>query len=183
MLIIIFLGDKMNNEKQKMDLVNNIIEDMPEDLKKLMGIMKINKEYRDITNNLVKETIEILNKTDKPFLIKLFRDFINQKPNIDRHDYSSYSMLQNEYNKISKQKQKALAQLELFEILPLVKEVLAHSLVYAFSGRLRLKSNKEIYLDYCTGQYFPTEYRLAIYHVLDDYNARVKELMNKEVKT
>ena len=50
-----------------------------------------------------------------------------------------------------------------------------------FSGRLNLKANseKEIYLDYMAGQYEPTEYRLAIFTVLNEYNKRVKELMNK----
>ena len=170
----------MNNEKLKSNLVNNIVENMPDDMKKLIGIMKINAEYRDISNTQIKETIELLNKTDKPFLIKLFRDFINQKPNIDRHNYSSYSSLQYDYNKISKQKQKALTELSIFEVLPLVKEILSHSLVYAFSGRLSLKSNKDgIYLDYIAGQYEPTEYRLCISEVLSDYNKRVKELILK----
>ena len=175
----------MKLHEDNLKKLQNGMKDIPEDMKKLIGIMKINAEYKDITNNLVKEQLEILNKLDKPFLIKLFRDFINQKPNIERCNYSSYSSLQYEYNKISKQKQKAIAQLEIFEILPLIKEILAHSLVYAFSGRLNLKVNSEneIYLNYVAGQYEPTEYRDCIYHVLDDYNSRVKELMNKEVKT
>ena len=175
----------MKLHEDNLKKLQNGMKDIPEDIKKLIGIMKINAEYRDITNKQVKEHLEILEKLDKQKLIILFRDFINQKPNIERCNYSSYSSLQYEYNKISKQKQKAIAQLEIFEILPLIKEVLAHSLVYAFSGRLKLyiNENKEICLEYTAGQYYCTEYRLCVYHVLDDYNSRVKELMNKEVKT
>lgn len=155
------------------------MKDMPEDIKKLIGIMKINAEYREITDKIQKEQLEILNKLTKEQIIKLFENFINRKPNIDRHNYDSYSSLQYEYNKVSKQKQKALNRLEIFKMLPLVKELLSESLIYAFSGRLSLKFDNKPYLEYTAGQYEPTEYRLCMETVLENYNDKVKTLLEK----
>jgi hypothetical protein len=79
------------------------------------------------------------------------RKFINSRPGFELANYDRASYLQDS-KRVQRQRQDALAMLrycELFEIAPDYS---------AFSGRLTPTANG---FDYCTGQYYCTEYRAA----------------------
>jgi hypothetical protein len=123
---------------------------------------------------------ELLQNMTKESLVKIFTEWIEQRPEIDKNDYDSRSELQKTFSEIGKQKQNALKELEIFKVLPLDKKALAVALCHGFSGRLQLTADKEgerkgeIRIEYITGQYFPTEYRLALASVLNYYRTSIE---------
>jgi dimeric dUTPase (all-alpha-NTP-PPase superfamily) len=105
---------------------------------------------------------------------KLFSDFIAQPPQLDRGNYSTDENFQQEKNHIQKQRGYALAMLELFNACPYNPKMLSLATRSAFSGRLEFNNAGQI--EYTTGQYWPTEYRLAAGVVLERY---IKDAMLK----
>lgn len=95
-----------------------------------------------------------------------FKSWIEQKPGLDPYNYSSRSQMNGEYRRIAQQKDRALQALDLFWDLPYSEEYM-HEAMRSFSGRLQFDDKGE--LTYCTGQYWPTEYRLAAAVVLESY--------------
>lgn len=98
-----------------------------------------------------------------------FSDWINQRPGLEPCNYGSRSGLNTEYRHISEQKRRALHALRdatsawvRYDPLTL-REVMRA----VFSGRLQFDDAGE--LTYTTGQYWPTEYRLAAAVVLEEY--------------
>jgi hypothetical protein len=90
--------------------------------------------------------------------------FVSQKPGLDFCNYGDVKSYRSEMNEITKDRHDfnellslALRRIENFE------EKLTFNLQKS-SGRLTLNENNE--LDYCIGQYFPTEYRPAANHVI-----------------
>lgn len=112
-------------------------------------------------------TIESATKTE---ILKLLRKWVNQRPGLDPRDYGGgrdgWLNYRQESAMITKQRQDALTLLRACELSAITTDELMQGF-RAFSGRLELKRNeKGLYLDYCTGQYWPTEYRAAACAVL-----------------
>jgi len=110
---------------------------------------------------------------DRQTAYTLFKDWINQRPGLDWRDYgNSYNAYRQDANNISKQRKDALHELNLFLFVEFDPEILFKACKWAYSGRLQVKytEGKGWYIDYCTGQYWPTEYRQAAAAVLDRYN-------------
>ena len=91
--------------------------------------------------------------------------FIKSPSRLDWRDYSGdVAAYRAEQRSISKDRREALAALtEARAITPQRYEVMIASFPAAFSGRLTWDGAK---LGYCTGQYYPTEYRKAARSVL-----------------
>jgi len=90
--------------------------------------------------------------------------FVNQRPGLDFSNYGDVSAYRSESREITKDRQDFF---ELFALAARRVDNLEQQLtdyLTTTSGRLLL--NKEGRLEYCTGQYFPTEYRPAANQVL-----------------
>lgn len=106
------------------------------------------------------------NLTDKEKIVNVLRAWVNQRPGIDPRDYGDYASYRSESRRVTSQKHDAEELLRAVELSGMTAEDLKAGF-HAFSGRLQLtEKDGEYKLDYCTGQYFPTEYRLAACAVL-----------------
>lgn len=98
--------------------------------------------------------------------------WIKQRPKLDVRDYGGgmdgWRAYRQELRQIAKDRQRAMKALDEAKGLnPPMPNVLLDSF-RAFSGRLEWKQD-EGKLTYCTGQYWPTEYRKAAASVLELY--------------
>lgn len=114
----------------------------------------------------------------KQQVISLLRAWIKQRPGLDPADYGfpaysheAWKEARRSYNaearSIAKDKQDAETLLNAVEYSGMDAETLLGGF-RAYSGRLEIKpaENGEFRLEYCTGQYWPTEYRAAACAVL-----------------
>ena len=93
--------------------------------------------------------------------------FIKSRSRMDWRDYGgNVTAYRAEQRSITKDRREALAALTEARALPPRYDVLVAAFPAAFSGRLEWDGAK---LDYCTGQYYPTEYRKAARAVLERY--------------
>jgi len=117
-------------------------------------------------------------------IIELLRKFTNQRSGIDYRNYSRGSLrwnprsLRNEYvqssglkndiARIAQSGRDARILLQLVENTPTITADDLRRSFSAYAGRLELKQegDSKWRLSYCTGQYFPTEYRDAVCAVL-----------------
>lgn len=121
---------------------------------------------------------ELKNQPTKEELLTLMREWINQRPGLDpanygfpAYDRESWLKARRSYNqesrKITNQRKDALTLLRAVELSSGLTAGDILTAFRAFSGRLQVfESDKGFYLDYCTGQDFPTEYRAAACAVL-----------------
>lgn len=93
--------------------------------------------------------------------------WIRQRPGLEFGNYGNVSAYRSELRSIAKDLQHArilMRQVELRDSITAEDLLRAFS---AFSGRLSIKEvDGKAQLDYCTGQYWPTEYRRAVCAVL-----------------
>lgn len=117
--------------------------------------------------------------------ITAFKLWINQDPGLDprdygidttlpasKHDQIAKKAFEDEKYNIKRQGKRAKEALNEFATLEYDPVVLESVMKSSFSGRLQFDDNEE--LEYCVGQYYPTEYRLAAAVVLEDYNNRMR---------
>lgn len=111
--------------------------------------------------------------TDKqvPAVLDAIEKFIKAKPGLDPRNYGTVAEAdrrgyRNEANRISHDRAKALTALSVAREIKPYGDALEHAFKYVYSGSL---SWTEDALAYCTGQYFPTEYRVAARAVLSEY--------------
>lgn len=111
--------------------------------------------------------------------------FINQKPDLDPYNYGcgkgqaaergewgkAWRNMQRELSSIRKDGTRARKALKEARTYPYNAEAMADAFRSAFSGRLTWNGQD---LEYCTGQYYPTEYRKAAATVLEYYCHTVK---------
>lgn len=105
-----------------------------------------------------------MNKTQ---MIEALYRFINQRSGIDYQNYGERESFMGDYRPILKHGRHARQLLQAVALRPSItdKELLEAS--RAFSGRLQfVERDGKVGIDYCTGQYFPTEYRNAACAVL-----------------
>jgi hypothetical protein len=99
----------------------------------------------------------------KGAIIEALRKHVKQRSGIDWRNYGgNYAAFLAEHKRIAMQRKDALT---LVAAVERNDEITAEKLTEAFSafgGRLSIReTNGAISLDYCTGQYFPVEYRAA----------------------
>lgn len=115
-------------------------------------------------------------------VFEAFRKFINQRPGLDPRNYFSdwrdkdgRRAFRSENRQIQQDGRRARAALQLAAAYPFNPQTLIDA-TQGYSGRLQIVAeiDKGIALDYCTGQYWPTEYRKAAAVVLERYIEAVR---------
>jgi len=100
----------------------------------------------------------------------LFDKFISQRSGLKYDNYGDVKAFRMDQRTITRDGSRAKKALGVAQALPFDGAALLEALQSVFAGRLSLEGDGgEMYLDYCTGQYFPTEYRLAAAVVLERY--------------
>lgn len=104
----------------------------------------------------------------KELITQCLRKWIAQRPGLEFGNYGDAKAYRSEMRSITKDRHHAetlLRQVELMDSI--TADALIAAAKGAYSGRLRItEEGKRITIDYCTGQYFPTEYRRAACAVL-----------------
>lgn len=99
---------------------------------------------------------------ERDLILQTLRAWINQRPRLDPRNYDA-SGYRSDSRMIAQQKRDALELLALVERREGITAEGLKEAFRAFSGRLTWNGSG---LDYCTGQYWPTEYRAAAAAVL-----------------
>lgn len=106
--------------------------------------------------------------TLKASIIAALRAFVNRRPGMDPRNYGDWSSYRSESRSVTRDKEDALELIRAVEWRDSISgEDLQKAFRGAFSGRLSCETTVSAdgyytaKLDYCTGQYFPTEYRRA----------------------
>jgi hypothetical protein len=99
----------------------------------------------------------------KDLILAALRGFVAQRSGMDYRNYGDASSYNADRRKITRDGQTALTLLRDVENSSITAEELTGAF-RAFSGRLSLHVTDDgnVTLDYCAGQYFPTEYRAAV---------------------
>lgn len=107
--------------------------------------------------------------TRKQTLIACLRKFIAQRPGLEFGNYGDVSAYRSEMRSITKDRHHAEELLRAVSWRDsITADDILHAAKHAFSGRLTISEPEpdRFVLDYCTGQYWPTEYRRAVCSVL-----------------
>lgn len=106
--------------------------------------------------------------TTRQNVLNTLRTFITSRPGLEYANYGDASAYRSDYRRILRDRDDALTLLRYVEWHSgLTADKIIEAASRAFSGRLSLKQEGEkVQLDYCTGQYYPTEYRAATCAVL-----------------
>lgn len=104
----------------------------------------------------------------KQAILDTLRKFIAQRPGLEFANYGDVSAYRSEMRSITKDRHHAET---LLNAVAWRDSITADDLIRAsqgaFSGRLTItEQDGKVRIDYCTGQYFPTEYRRAVCAVL-----------------
>ena len=109
----------------------------------------------------------------KAQIIEAMRRFINQRSGIDYRNYAggdwkeSREAFNGDYRPILKHGRQARQLLRAVELRDSITAEMILAATRAYCGRLQIEvKDDEVRVDYCTGQYFPTEYRSAACAVL-----------------
>jgi hypothetical protein len=106
-------------------------------------------------------------KPTKEQIVQLLSAWIRQRPGLEFGNYGDVSCYRAEIRSIGKDLAQARQLLRYVELSSISAEELSDAFRDAYSGRLSLTEDKgRPALDYCTGQYWPTEYRRAACAVL-----------------
>ena len=104
----------------------------------------------------------------KQQILQALQTWINQRPGLEFGNYGNLSSYRAELRSIAKDKRDAQVLLTAVALRDSItaQDILAAT--RAYSGRLQIKPTKDggASIEYCTGQYWPTEYRKAVCAVL-----------------
>lgn len=107
---------------------------------------------------------------NKSKLIEALHSWIRQRPGLEFCNYGDLSAYRSEMRSITKDRHHAEALLRYVELRDsITAEMILEASRRAFSGRLKIETlndGEDFSINYCTGQYFPTEYRRAVCSVL-----------------
>lgn len=105
---------------------------------------------------------------NKSKIIEALHGWIRQRPGLEFCNYGDLSAYRSEMRSITKDRHHAEALLRYVELRDsITAEIILEASRRAFSGRLTIEAiNDGFSIQYCTGQYFPTEYRKAVCAVL-----------------
>ena len=104
-------------------------------------------------------------RTTKQLIIDELYTFINKRPQLEFDNYGDVSAYRSESRAITKDRHHAR---QLLYVVTFYNQITAEDIIraseHAFSGRLTINVTDDglVSIDYCTGQYFPTEYRKAV---------------------
>ena len=100
----------------------------------------------------------------KQKIIDALYTFANKRPQLEYCNYGNHSSYSQESRAITKDLHHARALLRRVELSGISAEELLEASKEAFSGRLEITATDDgiAKIDYCVGQYFPTEYRKAV---------------------
>jgi hypothetical protein len=106
-------------------------------------------------------------KPTKEQIVNLLDAWIRQRPGLEYGNYGNISSYRQELRSITNDLHDARTMLRTVELSSITAQELLEAF-NAYSGRLQITATKdgEYRLDYCTGQYWPTEYRKAACAVL-----------------
>lgn len=107
--------------------------------------------------------------TRKQTIIACLRKFIAQRPGLEFGNYGDVSAYRSEMRSITKDRHHAETMLASVAWRDsITADSILEASKHAFSGRLNITEPTpgRFVLDYCTGQYWPTEYRRAVCSVL-----------------
>ena len=104
----------------------------------------------------------------KTQILDALESFVKQRPGFELRNYASMANYRADQRPVEKQRKAAL---EMIQWMRWHDSLTAADLVFAtqraFSGRLKINIvGDQVTIDYCTGQYFPTEFRKAVCIVL-----------------
>lgn len=100
----------------------------------------------------------------KQTLIDALRRFAEQGPRLEFANYGDYRLYRQEARAITRDLHHAR---ELLRAVELRDSITADDILKAATGRLIFAIDGDsVRVDYCTGQYFPTEFRPAVCRVL-----------------
>jgi hypothetical protein len=104
----------------------------------------------------------------KETIITLFYAHINQRPQLEFGNYGDVSAYRSEMRSITKDRRQAMELLRVVENCDAITAADLMQACSAYSGRLQIKRNtkNQWCIEYCAGQYWPTEYRKAACAVL-----------------
>jgi hypothetical protein len=103
----------------------------------------------------------------KTQLLETLSAFAHKRPNRDFNDYGDRKIFNQYTRKITRDLHHARELIRKAELSGITAEHIIRASKSAFSGRLTITPTESGFdLDYCTGQYFPTEYRKAVAAVL-----------------
>lgn len=109
--------------------------------------------------------------------LELLIKFVNQRPGLNFADYGDVTIYRRELNEIVKDRA------DFYELLSIAQAKISNfedkltTMLINSTNRLSLENGK---LSYCTGQYFPTEYRPAANRIIvqliwNEYRERMSE--------
>ena len=99
---------------------------------------------------------------DREQIITALHSFARQRSGMDFRNYGDVSAYRSEQRSITKDLHDARTLLRAVQLSSISDDTLKGAF-RAFSGRLSIEDTpKGVRLKYCTGQYFPTEYRKAV---------------------
>jgi hypothetical protein len=130
---------------------------------------------------------------EKKQIIAALRAFIAQRSGLEFANYgdvTSYRAEQRSITRDGAQARELLRAVELRDSITAQDIILASK--HAFSGRLTIAQRDDgaVTVDYCAGQYFPTEYRAAVcavcasalwHHMRADYSAGFEQSAGRPV--
>lgn len=101
--------------------------------------------------------------TTKELILTSLRGFVAQRPRLEFGNYGDWRNYRAEMRSITRDLNDAKTLLRAVEISSIPIDGL-RAAFRAYSGRLILSDTPDgkLRLEYCTGQYFPTEYRKAV---------------------
>lgn len=103
----------------------------------------------------------------KTLIIEALRSWINQRPGLDYANYGDPSAYRSDVRSIGQDLKHARELLAAVAWRDGITDAdLIDASRRAFSGRLAIDTRNGVSIDYCTGQYWPTEYRRAAAAVL-----------------
>ncbi len=105
----------------------------------------------------------------KETVISALRKFVAQRPGLEFGNYGNVKAYRAELRQITKDRHHAEKLLSAVAWRDsITAEQIIEAAKHAYSGRLSLEPTDDgaVRIDYCTGQYFPTEYRRAVCAVL-----------------
>lgn len=114
----------------------------------------------------------------KEMAFGLLRDFLESKPGFETGNYSTMSAYRADQRQATRALHKGRKLLLDAQVYPYFPEAMSRAMK-AFSGRLEfyqpsIAKHPEMWdTTYCTGQYYPTEYRWAVVAVLESYLRQV----------
>ena len=97
-------------------------------------------------------------------IINALYTFANKRPQLEYSNYGDFSSYSQESRAITKDLHHARALLRRVELSGITAAEIIEASRDAFSGRLTITATDDgiVKIDYCVGQYFPTEYRKAV---------------------